>query len=285
MFKLSHSRSKLAALLFLAAAPASLHAQDAWAAEGAWFETDGVKIRLVTAVSASGQTVDAGLQIILEEGWKTYWRSPGSSGIPPQLNFLGSQNVASATLRFPTPSVLNDVDGISAGYKNEVVFPIDVKLNDPAGQVNLKANGFIGVCKEICIPVQFTVEVKEPRTAGSSFQALTALAKGRGALSKAATDNQRIHNLNFVNENGPVLTATAKVPDGASSAELFVEGPYNWYLSPTKAKSIEDGVATFEIPLRSLPKTAKPVGTKVQALLVADGKSTEQSLTIAKAGK
>ncbi|MEM9732538.1 MAG: hypothetical protein AAF903_03505 [Pseudomonadota bacterium] len=56
------------------------------AAHGAssqWFETEGAKIRLVGLPSADGKMIDAGLQIELEEGWKTYWKSPGASGLPP----------------------------------------------------------------------------------------------------------------------------------------------------------------------------------------------------------
>src|SRR3954468_15011041 len=35
----------------------------------------------------------AGVQVRLKVGWHTYWRYPGDSGVPPQFDFSGSQNV------------------------------------------------------------------------------------------------------------------------------------------------------------------------------------------------
>ena len=35
----------------------------------------------------------AGVQIRLEPGWKTYWRTPGDSGVPPSFDWSGSKNL------------------------------------------------------------------------------------------------------------------------------------------------------------------------------------------------
>ena len=48
----------------------------------------------------------AGVEIKLDPGWKTYWRQPGDSGVPPTFDFSSSQNVNSVKLsaraeRFP----------------------------------------------------------------------------------------------------------------------------------------------------------------------------------------
>ena len=43
------------------------------------------------------------IEIELAEGWKTYWRSPGDSGIPPHIEFGRSKNLGSATVLFPQP--------------------------------------------------------------------------------------------------------------------------------------------------------------------------------------
>src|SRR5690348_9829438 len=67
--------------------------------------TEQSAARLVTAVTGTGDLLDlpAGLEITLKSGWKTYWRSPGDAGFPPELKFDGSENVASAHLQYPTP--------------------------------------------------------------------------------------------------------------------------------------------------------------------------------------
>ena len=45
----------------------------------------------------------AGIEIRLDPGWKTYWRYPGDSGVPPTLDFAGSKNVKSVTALWPAP--------------------------------------------------------------------------------------------------------------------------------------------------------------------------------------
>ena len=43
-------------------------------------------------IAGSGKSGDAqlraGIEIKMQPGWKTYWRYPGDSGVPPQLRFF-----------------------------------------------------------------------------------------------------------------------------------------------------------------------------------------------------
>ena len=59
----------------------------------------------------------AGIELRLAPGWKTYWRYPGDSGIPPRFDFAKSRNVKSVTVRWPAPQRLTDESGTSIGYK------------------------------------------------------------------------------------------------------------------------------------------------------------------------
>src|SRR5215470_10644281 len=62
----------------------------------AWAESTHAKVRLISAVAATGdvQRVQLGLEIKLAPGWKTYWRSPGEGGMPPRFDWSGSANLA-----------------------------------------------------------------------------------------------------------------------------------------------------------------------------------------------
>ncbi len=70
------------------------------------------------------RTLRAGIEIKLQPGWKTYWRYPGDSGVPPQFDFAGSENLASAEVLYPAPHSFKDEAGTSIGYKETVVFPV-----------------------------------------------------------------------------------------------------------------------------------------------------------------
>ena len=92
-------------------------------------------------------------------GWKTYWRYPGNSGIPPRFDFTGSQNVKSVTVRYPAPQRLTDESGTTIGYKHDVVFPLDVVKEDAGKPATLRVKIDYGVCSKICEPADSTVEL------------------------------------------------------------------------------------------------------------------------------
>ena len=59
-----------------------------WAAESGWLrsaDNDHASVRLRADKTDSGETRLL-LDVKLEEGWKTYWRSPGEGGVAPSVN-------------------------------------------------------------------------------------------------------------------------------------------------------------------------------------------------------
>lgn len=95
----------------------------------------------------------AGFQLNLAQDWMTYWRHPGESGIAPQIDWSGSQNLADLRVHWPEPRLYLKAGFNSIGYKNEVVFPVALTPLDPAKPITLRATLSIGVCADICIPV------------------------------------------------------------------------------------------------------------------------------------
>jgi DsbC/DsbD-like thiol-disulfide interchange protein len=90
------------AILRALAFAVAMGATPALASSTDWFETQGGRIRLVTAGTPDAQgRIKGVLDIALDPGWKTYWRDPGDAGVPPQLDVSGSTNIAEAKLSFP----------------------------------------------------------------------------------------------------------------------------------------------------------------------------------------
>src|ERR1700730_11258404 len=98
----------LAASLLLAFAPVAPSA----AAQGVldpaastWVETGQGKVRLVAATPQLGaaNSVKLGLEFHLAPGWDIYWRAPGDAGLPPQLDWKGSRNLAAPGRAWPPP--------------------------------------------------------------------------------------------------------------------------------------------------------------------------------------
>src|SRR5690242_15253493 len=101
----------------------------------------------------------AGFDLKLGKGWRTYWRVPGDAGVPPQFDWSRSRNVETVTLLWPAPSRFTDEGGETIGYKDRVVFPVDVVAKDPGRPIDLALEAFLGVCEKICIPVKLEMSL------------------------------------------------------------------------------------------------------------------------------
>jgi DsbC/DsbD-like thiol-disulfide interchange protein len=129
------------------------------ASQGAWVETRAGAARLVAA-QIGGQTYLA-LQLDLQDGWHTYWRYPGASGIAPVFDISAPYKVGPppnfGDTVFPAPHFFDDGVGGFFGYqgKSGFVFPfagVDLPMT-------LRLDAQIGICREICIPVALRLDV------------------------------------------------------------------------------------------------------------------------------
>ena len=133
-------------------------------AASSWESGPKAEARLIAATTAVGDldTIPLGVEVKLQPGWKTYWRSPGDAGIPPQVDFTGSTNVASTAFRWPAPARFNYYDLETFGYSKEVVFPIDVEPELPGEPVALRARVDMLICDDVCIPHTMNVSLDLP---------------------------------------------------------------------------------------------------------------------------
>ena len=246
----------LAAFAGLSLAPSAASAQPLQSGTGVdrapafnsgWHEETGGRLRLEAGQAGPDGKALAALHIRLDEGFKTYWRNPGQSGIPPVLSFAGSRNVAGATLRLPPPHVFREPGDVTVGYTGEVVFPIEVTLADPARPYTLRAEGQVGFCARVCVPVAFRVTASGEKpmpltTASLAIAAQQALVPPRDDLKVVRAVYQRGRKR---------LDVEAVVPDTDVHLELVVEAPAELAL-PAAADTVHQAgrEATFSFDLR-----------------------------------
>jgi DsbC/DsbD-like thiol-disulfide interchange protein len=106
----------------------------------------------------------AAVRIQLDEGWKTYWRAPGSFGIPARFDWTGSKNVASVRFHWPTPHIYNEAGLITIGYKDELVLPIEFTPVSGSKKMVVAADVEFGVCADVCVPASAKFEAILPAT-------------------------------------------------------------------------------------------------------------------------
>ena len=120
----------------------------------------------------------AAIDIKLEEGWKTYWRVPGIGGIAPILNWEKSKNIKNISLIWPKPNIYNEYGLQTIGYKDELLLPIQIQPIDKKQPIHLSITIDFGICSDVCVPIQTSVEEKLPeRTSFGKKNILDTLEK------------------------------------------------------------------------------------------------------------
>ena len=184
-----------------------------------------VEARLVTAedgVAPGAATLSAGLQLTLEEGWKTYWRSPGEVGTPPEVAWDGSENVEAVELLWPAPTRFRAFGIENFGYADEVVFPLRVTLAEPGAPAALRAAVSLLVCSDICVPLDLALALDLLSGAGvdAASGALIAEAAARVPDAEAAGLAAGVAHLDA---GAATLTVTARSDRPLTAPDVFPE--------------------------------------------------------------
>jgi DsbC/DsbD-like thiol-disulfide interchange protein len=247
------------------------HADDA----SPW-QRDGHSAVRLLAGSRSGAVLLGGIALQLQPGWKTYWRMPGDSGVPPRFDFSKSDNVEAVTVMWPAPLKFDDgAGGHSIGYHDQVVLPLRIVAKAADKPVTLRAEINYAVCEKLCIPVEVNVEL------GFNNVASTEDANLRTALDtvpKPATiGDPNPLTIRDVKRDGPKNVVVDVVVPDSGNVNLFVEGPTpDWSLPiPDLVEHSPPGVKRFSFQLDGLPPGVKADGAVLKFTLVGPQKSYE----------
>ncbi len=127
-----------------------------------WNSNDYSRIRLIQAGVDEEARDLAGLQFDLEEGWHTYWRSPGRFGIPAGFSWEGSENIRGVEVRWPEPSYISSEGYEAYGYRDRLVLPLLIAREDPSARAVLHLAVEYAVCETVCIPATGFVSLTLP---------------------------------------------------------------------------------------------------------------------------
>jgi DsbC/DsbD-like thiol-disulfide interchange protein len=233
--------------------------------------TPRAAVRLIAgAVRHDGGTTvhRAGVEIRLGRGWKTYWRYPGDSGVPPRFDFSQSVNVKSVTVRYPAPQRLIDDGGTSIGYKHDVVFPLEITAQDAGKPVTLALAIEYAVCEKLCVPADGKAELTLSGKAGENDG---KLAQSEALVPRAAKLGDGGFAIRSAKREGARVTVEVAAPAGAT-VELFAEGPTPEWALPVPSR-VDERRFTFE--LDGLPPNTSPDGATLTFTAVAGDQAIE----------
>lgn len=221
----------------------------------------------------------AGVEIKLKDGWKTYWRYPGDSGVPPVLDFSKSQNVKSVTVLYPAPARFPDgAGGNSIGYKGVVVLPLHVAPQDPGKPVTLNLKLDYAVCEKLCVPAEAKLELLLTGTENANESTVSAaearVPKGTAVGGAGTLAIRAVHR--EAGSGKPRVVVDIAAPPGVPLT-LFAEGPTpQWALPlPEPVAGAPAGQQRFAFELDGLPPGEKPDGATLRLTAVSGDKAIE----------
>jgi DsbC/DsbD-like thiol-disulfide interchange protein len=223
--------------------------------------------------------VRAGVEIKLDPGWKTYWRDPGDSGLPPTFDFSGSENVKVVTVLWPAPKRFPDgAGGNSIGYLDHVILPLRVAPADTAKRSSLQLKLGYDICSTMCVPVEASLKLP-----------LTGDGAEETALEKAEVRVPRRLALGEGKDTGLAILAVHRERGGAhervvvdvaapigAPVELFAEGPTpEWSLPLPEPTASNGSTRQFSFDLDGLPPDASAKGATLTFTAVSPDDAIE----------
>jgi DsbC/DsbD-like thiol-disulfide interchange protein len=249
------------------------------ALQSAWSKATHSEIRLIAGGPVAGFHGKhlAGIAFRMNPGFKTYWRHPGDSGVPPVFHFEGSDNLKSAEVRFPAPVRFADgAGGFSFGYTGpELILPIGIMAIDPAKPVHLKLRIEYAVCEKLCVPASGRAElVLGDRTRAGAHSGLLLAEQRVPALQKLGEGKaMKVVALRKAEQPEHFLVDVIAPP--GTTPELIIEGESPWFLETKRFTSQSDGSGTYLIAVIERSKASDCTGADLALTLVGDKNAIE----------
>ena len=130
-------------------------------AQGAWDGGDArVRATLLVDLEPGSSRGNVGVLFELDPGWHMYWRHPGDSGLPSQVELGFSRDAVEASqVAWPAPREFReDEDLLTWGYEHRVLLAAPIARRDGPLDGRVRADVALLVCHDQCIPATLALE-------------------------------------------------------------------------------------------------------------------------------
>lgn len=242
------------ALFALVAGPAA--AQD-WRASP-WTDFREASIRLLLEAPTGDAHLRGALEIRLMRGYKTYWRQPGDTGVPPAFDFSKTTGLGPVRVDFPFPTKFDDgAGGTAFGYVEHAILPFEASRTGTLGVVHLKLD--FAVCGTMCIPLSGELALDPAQARLVDVATRTALEGARKRIPRPLAAEKAQAMIEIMRDTAsekPRWIALFRDVGNAESFHTYPEG--KTYLSAAPAKATPDG--RLKVALTGDPPRAGQTG-------------------------
>ena len=154
---------------------------------------------------------------------KTYWRSPGEGGIAPKIKWADSKNVSQLQWFWKFPQRFNLLGIDTLGYKHNIIFPMNLHIDDMNKPVELHAVLTMSSCTTICILTDFDINlVFNPSEMTVDNDAMLVYAK---AMSEVPKDSPLVEGTSTIwDAHKSQLQVIATHQIGWTAPDIIVDG-------------------------------------------------------------
>lgn len=223
-------------------------------------------------------TLWLGLEVTLGQGWKTYWRSPGDGGLPPELDWRGSTNIGQPEMLWPTPHRMNVLGLESFGYTQRVLFPIRVHPPTVGTGTRISLDVALYVCSTLCVRDEHQFKAAIGPGDGDAVS-MALIQDGRGRLpGHHGGEALRLASVGVA--DGDHLVVRANSARGFGAPDAFIEWQGGIVGPPPEVRLSPDGhAATLSFPLPP-GDGAEAIGKPVTLTLVDGTSALEQDAVL-----
>ncbi|MFN3538181.1 MAG: protein-disulfide reductase DsbD domain-containing protein, partial [Brevundimonas sp.] len=111
--------------------------------------------------AAPGSTTVVAVRQDIEPGWHTYWRNPGDSGGPTELDWTLPGGVEAGEIVWPLPERQRLQSLMNYGYSDQVYLPVPIEIPAdaaPGSVLSLSVDALFMVCSDqMCVPDELTL--------------------------------------------------------------------------------------------------------------------------------
>ncbi|SPX65666.1 Thiol:disulfide interchange protein DsbD precursor [Leclercia adecarboxylata] len=204
------------------------------------------------------------LDVTPDEGWKTYWRTPGDGGFRPAIAWASQ---AETQWHWPRPVRFDSAGFTSVGYDRRVVFPLEVTTQELQ---RLRGKLTLSLCSNLCVVNTFPLDINLASGPSAHFadaweNAMRAVPPESGTVA-----------VQSVTADDDTLTVKLTSPEGWSRPDLFTDNPTGATLSPPQAEIRGDTLTARFSVSDTQGKPLDAFRLQQLSLLVSNGAQSQQ---------
>ena len=99
-----------------------------------------------------GTSINIGLKVSMDKGWHTYWRNPGDSGGPIEIDWVLPKGFSVSDIKWPLPEKIEYPPLMTYGYEDFVIYPMVLSIPADYSDDYFEMAADILICADVCIP-------------------------------------------------------------------------------------------------------------------------------------